>query len=279
MGLATDSRRRQRGAALLTALFLMLAVLMIGVSAARTALNGEKSARHERDRHIAFAAAEAALLDAEHDIEGGADAASARAARFAPGSSAGFTDSCGQGAASVNLGLCLPAPAASAPVWQALDLAEPGAGTVAYGQFTGAAMPAGSGLLPARLPRYLIELVPLVGAAPADGAFYRITAIGFGGRDTTRVVLQSYYHKPRPTPAGPQAAPTPAGPAIAPAAPPGTPEPGVTPDPTVPGLPSDPPAPVAPTAPAVPPASSVPAGRISWREIANWPELHQATLE
>jgi Tfp pilus assembly protein PilX len=262
MGPAVDAQRRQRGVALLTALFLMLAVLMIGVSAARTALNAEKSARHERDRHIAFAAAEAALLDAERDVEGGGDVASARAALFAPGSSAGFADGCGHGAANVNLGLCLPASAPAAPAWQALDLADAsaGAGTVPYGQFSGAAMPVASGILPARLPRYLIELVPLAAAAAADGAFYRITAIGFGSRDTTRVVLQSYYHKPAPTPAVPVMPATP---------PPGAQAPVVTPDPS---------APAAPATPAAPPPSPVPAGRISWREIANWPELHQATL-
>jgi Tfp pilus assembly protein PilX len=250
---AIDAPRRQWGAVLLTALFLMLAVLVIGVSAARTALNAEKSARHERDRHIALAAAEAALLDAERDVEGGADVASVRAALFAPGSSAGFADGCGRGAASVNLGLCLPAPAPAAPAWQALDLADAsaGAGSVPYGQFSGAAMPVASGILPARLPRYIIELAPLAGAMPADGAFYRITAIGFGSRDTTRVVLQSYYHKQAPT------------------SPPGAPAPGATPDPS---------APAAPVGPAAPPPAAVPAGRISWREIANWPELHQATL-
>jgi Tfp pilus assembly protein PilX len=257
MGPAIGSQRRQHGAALVTALFLMLAVLMIGVSAARTALNAEKSARHDRDRHIAFGAAEAALLDAERDVEGGADPASVRAALFAPGGSAGFVDSCGQGAASINLGLCLPASSAAAPVWQALDLADAGGKSVPYGQFTGAAMPVASGILPARLPRYIIELVPLTGAVPASGALYRITAIGFGSRDTTRVVLQSYYHK------------------LAPAA---ATDPVAMPAPLAPVPPSDPAGPAAPTpaVPAVPPA--VPAGRISWREIANWPELHRATL-
>lgn len=222
---AQRKRHRQHGAVLLTALFLMLAVLMIGVSAARTALNGEKSARHDRDRHIAFNAAEAALRDAERDIEGGAGPASERTALFVSASSGGFADGCGEGAAS---GLCLPAAAGAAPVWQSLDLAGAEARTVPYGRFTGAAMAVG-GILPARLPRYIIELVPLAGATPAHGAFYRITAVGFGSRDTTRVVLQSYYRKP------------------------------------------------APPAPSAAAPSTVPAGRISWREIANWRELHQAT--
>jgi Tfp pilus assembly protein PilX len=274
MGAAVDSQRRQRGAVLVTALFLMLAVLMIGVSAARSALHGEKSSRHERDRHIAFAAADAALLDAEHDIEGGGDPASARAALFAPGGSAGFADGCGQGAASVNLGLCRRAPASAAPVWQALDLAKGGAGAVPYGQFTGAVMPVARGMLPGRLPRYIIELASLAGATPADGAFYRITAIGFGSRQTTRVVLQSYYHKPASMPPAQQAVTTAAAPAIPPAPAPGMPKPVVTAGPSAPVAPAP-----APDIPAAPIARPVPAGRISWREIANWPELHRATLK
>jgi Tfp pilus assembly protein PilX len=224
---------RQRGAVLLTALFLMLAVLMIGVSAARSALNADKSARHDRDRQIALHAAQAALQDGERDIEGGADPASPRAALFAPGSAGfvGFVGGCGQGAASANLGLCLPAPAPAAPVWQEIDLAGADATTVPYGRFTGAVMAVAGGPLPTRLPRYIIERVALAGAAASDGTFYRVTAIGFGSRDTTRVVLQSYYRRPL---AG---APAPAPPAALPIA---------------------------------------PAGRISWREIANWPELHLA---
>jgi Tfp pilus assembly protein PilX len=186
----------ERGATLVTALFLMLAVLIVGVSAARAALGAEKSARFERDRHIAFAAAEAALLDAERDIEGGPGAEPARSALFAAGA-AGFADGCGRD--GDNLGLCRAAAASAAPVWQVLDLAGNLDATTAYGGFTGARMATGSGILPARLPRYIIEFVEQQGAAAQAGALYRITAIGFGGREATRVVLQSFYRKP-PTP-------------------------------------------------------------------------------
>ena len=55
---------RSRGAALVTALVVLIAVLIVAVSAATAALNAEKSARNERDRHIALQAAEAALADA-----------------------------------------------------------------------------------------------------------------------------------------------------------------------------------------------------------------------
>jgi Tfp pilus assembly protein PilX len=189
---------RATGAALLTALFVLVAVLIIGVSAAQTALNAEKSARNERDRHIAFQAAEAGLLDAERDIEGGADSSSARAALFAGGSALGFAEGCGRGQHNANLGLCVYLP--EAPAWQATGLADAdGAAATPYGKFTGAVLPTGGGALPARAPRYIIELMPLVRAGEdaglRSGNLYRITAIGFGVRANTQVVLQEFYRK------------------------------------------------------------------------------------
>jgi type IV pilus assembly protein PilX len=79
---------------------------------------------------------------------------------------------------------------------------------------------------PVRLPRYVIEPLPAHGGVN----LYRITAIGFGTRAGTRVVLQAVYHKPA---AGPPSGRGPAPP---------------------------------------------PAGRIGWREVANWPELHAAAM-
>jgi Tfp pilus assembly protein PilX len=190
---------RERGAALLTALLVLVAVLTIGAAAAHTALNAEKSARNERDRHIAMQAAEAGLIDAERDIDGGADAASARAMLFAGGGALGFTAGCGRGASSINLGLCTYAP--DAPAWQGADLSASGnaAGAVPYGRFTGAALPTGGGGLPGRAPRYVIELMPLARAGEDAGQLaanvYRITAIGFGVRPGTQVVLQTFYRK------------------------------------------------------------------------------------
>jgi Tfp pilus assembly protein PilX len=190
------------GMVLLMALFVLVAIMAVGVSAARVALNAEKSARNERDRHIAFQSAEAGLADAELDIEGGADPGSARAALFAAGSALGFVDGCGR--ANANLGLCAYVAGAAVPAWQLTDLSAPdGAASAAatYGRFTGAALPTG-GALPARAPRYLIELLPLVrageDAGQRAGSLYRITAIGFGARPGTQVVLQSFYRKVAP---------------------------------------------------------------------------------
>ena len=63
-------------------------------------------------------------------------------------------------------------------------------------------LPTGGGSLPARAPRYIIELMPLVrageDASRRAGNLYRITAIGFGARANTQVVLQSFYRKVAP---------------------------------------------------------------------------------
>lgn len=196
----TNPPSRARGVALLTALFVLIAVLIVAVAAAHAALSAEKAARSERDRHIAFQSAEAALADAERDIES-ADPASARAALFAAGSALGFVEGCGLNQADSNLGLCMRAEPPAPPAWQMAALADDdnGGGAVPYGKFTGARMPTGAGTLPARAPRYIIELMPYPragedAARPAPN-FYRITAIGFGARAATRVVLQSFYRK------------------------------------------------------------------------------------
>jgi Tfp pilus assembly protein PilX len=182
-----------------TSFFILIALLIIGVSAARMALDGERATRAERDRHVALQSAEAALADAERDIEGGADSGSARAALFAHGSSEGFVDGCGA-SREVNAGLCMPSGAPAAPAWQGVSLAGDDDGRVVeYGRFTGAFMPAGAGTLPARPPRYIIELMPYARAGADAGErtsnFYRITAIGFGANPDTQVVLQTFYLK------------------------------------------------------------------------------------
>jgi len=176
---------RERGAALVTMLFLMLALLMMSLSATRAALAGAKSARYERDRQVAHAAAEAALLDAERDIDGAAGPASPRTAIFTALDPDAFAERCtGQ---AEKAGLCKLAAGASPPAWQAADLA--GEAGVEYGRFTGRALPTGAGTLPAAAPRYLVELLP--GAQP----LFRITALGVGADPATVVVLQSYYRR------------------------------------------------------------------------------------
>jgi type IV pilus assembly protein PilX len=186
--------RRQRGVALVVTLVMLVAVLMLAATAAGMALMGEKAARAERDRHVALQAAEDALMDAERDIEG---AGPGRAALLAaPGE---FAPRCGTGAA---LGLCGPAGPDEAPPWQSVDLAADGdnGAAVALGHFTGAAMQTGQGALPMRRPRYIIERRPYrPPGEEAEGVvryYYRVTAIGFGNREGTQMVLQSAWRRP-----------------------------------------------------------------------------------
>lgn len=208
-------RARSKGAALVTALCVLVALMILGLSAAQSALNAEKSARNERDRHIAFQAAEAGLSDAERDIEGGNNPGSARAALFANASAIGFVDGCGRDPGAANVGLCQLAPAGQAPAWQVAELAGPddaasaASAATRYGQFTGAVLPTGGAALPAKASRYIIELMPLVRAGEDAGPsragnLYRITAIGFGVRLNTQVVLQSFYRKVAPLHGGVQ---------------------------------------------------------------------------
>jgi len=199
--------RRQACAVLLAVLMTLVVVLLLGVSAAQMALQGERAARGERDRHIAFQAAEEALMDAENDIEGSV-ALPGRSAMFAADSALGFTDGCGAGLASSTLGLCQHAATGTPPVWQSVDFDDDGAASarsVPFGRFTGARMETGNGFLPFKRPRYIIELVPYTrageDAATQRSYFYRVTALGFGSNPTSQVVLQSFYRK-RAVPGG-----------------------------------------------------------------------------
>lgn len=176
---------RERGAALVTMLFLMLALLMMSLSSMRAALAGARSARYERDRLVAHAAADAALLDAERDIEGAAGAASPRTAIFRALDASAFAERCAGRAEKA--GLCKAASGGAAPAWQAADLA--GKAGVEYGRFSGRTLATGAGTLPAAAPRYLVELLP--GPTP----LFRITALGVGADPATVVVLQSYYRR------------------------------------------------------------------------------------
>jgi type IV pilus assembly protein PilX len=275
--------------ALVCALMLMLGALILGVSVARTAFASMASARQERERMMARAAAEAALADAQADLAGGAQPSSARAAWFAAGSG-GFVTDCGRG--SQDLGLCLPAAAPAPSLWERLDLAaEDSPVMVLYGRYTGATFASGAGILPARPPGYLIEqLVPAGPGPPATGALYRITAIGFGARANTRVVLQVLFRRPAPSAVPPErgGAGGPgadgdddegAGPSTDGAAGGGNAQPPADPEAEPAAEPPAAGSPAAGSPAAGSPAAGSPTGRIGWREIANWSELHARAMQ
>lgn len=195
--------RRQKGA-LLVALIMLMAVLMLGIAATQSALQSWKTARNDTDRQIAFLAAEAALRDAEMDIEHSPDPARTRSHIFSRRSALGFPGAdepvCNRLAASIYQGLCRRAVNDAKPAWLSADFGEEKTTThsVAYGTFTGQSLQVGKGALPSRLPRYIIELFSYNKpgeAADKPSYFYRVTAVGFGARETTQVALQSFYRK------------------------------------------------------------------------------------
>jgi type IV pilus assembly protein PilX len=210
-GLPVARRRRpavptaERGASLIVSLLMLVAVLLLGISAARIALMGEKASRNDRDRQIAFQAAEAALLDAEMDIQNSPDPAKSRSHAFSKDSTFGFPgdgeEACRTGETNIYLGLCKRSLQDATPVWLTVDFLDGNPGTassVPYGRFTGQTFQTGSGSLPGRPPRYIIELMldsKQGGNAEKVSYFYRVTAIGFGARDATQVLLQTFYRK------------------------------------------------------------------------------------
>lgn len=139
---------RQSGAALLIALVALTIVMLLGVASAQTALMNEKSSRNDRDRQLAFQAAEAALHDARLYLAG---------MRANPAAFSERMDSAGD-----------------------------------YGRYSGRLFPHGVATLAARMPHYRIELL----GKAADTQAYRITAVGFGARESTRVMLQAIYTMP-----------------------------------------------------------------------------------
>jgi type IV pilus assembly protein PilX len=186
--------KRCRGTALLMCLLMIVVMALLGMSGARIALQDERAGRNGRDRTLAFHAAEAALLDAQLDIE--LPSNTPRGALFAM-SAPRFPAGCGDG---VMLGLCDGVTAGAA--WQGIDFTDDAAAsarTAAYGQFTGQAMQVGIGPMQQRLPRYLIEAhADRRGGAAADlsaARIYRISAMGFGAQDGTLVLLQAWYRR------------------------------------------------------------------------------------
>lgn len=171
-------RHRQSGISLVVVLVFLVMLSLLGVTAMRTAGIEEKMSGNERDRQLAFEAAEAALRDAERDVQLNLTAG------------APFNTAC-------NNGLCIPA-AGGASVAETIDWS--GALPRVYGAQTGAGpfpFPVG------RQPRYIIELLPnmappagesmSISSTTSAGTPFRITATGWGRRLSTQVQLQVVY--------------------------------------------------------------------------------------
>ena len=197
---------KQRGFSLITTLILLIVVTVLGLAASRIVLMSEKTSRFDRDTQIAFQAAEAALVDAEIDIQGTKDAAgnyasSLRMDKFnaSDRTASAFPVGCGTGTgAEGKRGMCKQT-VGTKPVWYVVDFTDDSADakTVKFGDFTGRQFAAGlTGIRPEMAPRYIIEVIPDASpSARLSDVLYRITAMGFGPRKETQVVLQVVFRK------------------------------------------------------------------------------------
>ena len=173
--------QRQRGMSMVVVLLFLVIMMGLGTTAIRTATIEEKLSGNERDQQIAFEAAEAALRDGE------------RYALAALNAGSGFSNGCTNG-------LCLPSTTATTQ-WDTIDWT--GAIPRNYGALTGAGTyPDGT---VSRAPRFIVELLPDMtpgagnslglGTRSLSGAGtpFRITAVGWGRRASTQIMLQSVY--------------------------------------------------------------------------------------
>jgi type IV pilus assembly protein PilX len=196
---APQSGKNQGGFSLITTLILLAVVTVLGVTASQIVLMAERSSRFDRDTQIAFQSAEAALLDASFDIQGPNTYVSQRMALFEDKNKVNFAPNCAT--LGVYRGMCLQAEEGQKPVWFQIDFTDVSANakTVQFGEFTGRSFSAGStGIRPELAPRYIIEVISdqraTASAEPRD-VLYRITAMGFGPRKETQVVLQTIFKK------------------------------------------------------------------------------------
>ena len=167
------SSATQQGAVLFVGLIMLIIITLMGVVAMKSSILQEKLSAGAMDQSIAFQAAESALRDAEifaNTLD----------------SSSAFTSAC-------TGGLCLPSSTAT-QAWQSISDWTASTLPIVYGASTGAAAISGVALQ----PRYIIELLPDLPVRPGNpdpANAFRITAMGWGKRASTPIMLQSIYIK------------------------------------------------------------------------------------
>lgn len=169
---------RQRGVVLVVSMILLLVITILGVSAMTTSKLELQMSANNKDRHVALQSAEAALRDAEDHLNN------------TGGLSTSMTDACTGGYCTSTSSLTRPLSTIETQVFDVAGKYIAYAGDVA----------------PARTqPRYIIQFLNYVTpedvidlnyvAQLGDPEMYRITAIGYGALDGTRVLLQVTYIK------------------------------------------------------------------------------------
>lgn len=214
---APGAPARQQGAALIISLLLLAIVMLLATAGWQMGTQEERMVGQQRDRAIAFEAAEATLRDAEHDLMGtcasGVAAGACTPRVMLINGETGFGNAGAENTCSAD-GLCLGATAERPDFNSRTPIAVLTGATgaiglpVEYGTFTRPAgdrdirSPGGANLW---RPRYVIESLCYAGGgqgmtgsfvASCPSPIYRITAIARGVRQTdeaSQVVLQSFF--------------------------------------------------------------------------------------
>lgn len=192
-----------RGIALVFVLIMMTIATSIALISARITLSDERSARNDRDRQIAFQAAEMALNDAELDIM---DPLTERGCKF--GTSALIAGE-GCSASADARGLCGVKPSlGNKPLYKDLNWEDTTAARVYvnYGEFThrDGALQVGTVGAPSKTPKYILLQTTLPVQVPFNEGkqqyettnAYRVYALGYGALKNTQVMLESVVIKP-----------------------------------------------------------------------------------
>lgn len=177
---------RERGISLITTLLFTVAVLLLGISVMGINVMQERMVGNSRDRDLALQAAEAALRDAELDVQNNISVEVA------------FADDCSNGLCTVPSQRSVPSslPVEKQPGFDWTDATK----TRSYGAFTAVTAFPNVQVQPA----YVIERLGVMAIPPGEslpdeaGAprrAYRITARAVGARAETVVVLQSIYYR------------------------------------------------------------------------------------
>lgn len=192
------NRYSQHGVSLVVVLILMSAIFLMAAFGARLTLLGEKSSRNDRDRQIAFQAAEAALGDAEIDLMGPNTATNSRVCATSSKKISLFIDGCGN--TDADRGLCATSPP-NQPLYKSIDFEETGSSRryVTLGEYTGGretGFATDSSALPAQKPRYIIESILYPRPNGKSEYAFLITSLGYGLNKKTQVMLQGVVYKP-----------------------------------------------------------------------------------
>ena len=177
--------RRERGAALIISLILMVLITLVGVASLRNVVLEEKMASNFYDRSLAFQSAEAGLRAGEAV----ADAQASATPRHAQALALAIPVNNTQCSSSCSGGLCSPPGAFCEGRWNQ-------AGFTGWTNATSVTLNTQAGSSPQYFVEFLGNTYPCDPSQPLVNntcARYRISARSQAGADRAEVILQSVY--------------------------------------------------------------------------------------